>query len=438
MLRLLPLLAALSAGTAHAFCGTFVGTADAPTNGASQVAIVRQGERTTLTVANDVHGDTRDFAMVVPVPTMLPEDAIRVVDPVVFAHLASYSAPRLVSYRCEDFADADADTDTDSDSDTDADSDTDTDVVVEAQYIVGEYDVQILAAEESESLVDWLQDNGYRVPDASAALLGEYIAGGSHFFAARVRPEAEIADGAMLSPLQFSYGSEVFGLPIRIGTLNSPGEQDLIVYAVTDYEDGAVGVSNYPEVEVEAECMLQPGDNLDDRVSDDIDAAFASESRASWLTEYAWGQGGCDPCTGGELSEQDLVSIGYAPDYHYGLYYFFTRLHLWYTPQQAAADLVLYPSRLTQNRQLRYIENNEQLEDRFPLCETGFAESPGTCDPEEDGVDDADDVARDAAEEARRDEAARGCATGGAPSRRMGAIPAGLLVAALLARRRKA
>jgi hypothetical protein len=37
-------------------------------------------------------------------------------------------------------------------------------VTVEATYDVGEYDVAILSAKESDGLVNWLNDNGYKIP----------------------------------------------------------------------------------------------------------------------------------------------------------------------------------------------------------------------------------------------------------------------------------
>ena len=74
----------LAASNAHAFCGTFVASEGDMTNGASQVALVRQGTRTTLTMANDFDGPAEDFAMLVPVPEVLGEEDVKVVDPAVF------------------------------------------------------------------------------------------------------------------------------------------------------------------------------------------------------------------------------------------------------------------------------------------------------------------------------------------------------------------
>lgn len=364
------LLAASSA--AHAFCGTYVGSAeDSPTNSVSEVAIVRSGNQTTLTVSNDIQGDTTSFAMVVPVPEILLEEALHVVSPDVFTRLDAYSAPRAVSYAC---GEGDSDTDADSDTDTDLDTGDTGDVDVEAEYIVGEYDVKILSATESTSLVTWLQTNGYQVPDASAALLGEYIEAGSFFLAAQVREDAGIASGDTLSPLQFSYSTEVYGLPIRIGTLNSPGLQELRIYAINDSSDGAVGISNYPQATPQNDCMYCD-ENFSGFYGSVLDEAFAGD-QASWIEEYSWNAGSCDPCSSDPPSEADILSLGWTA----GGSTFLTRLRMRYTPEQTVSDLSLYLSGSAENRQLKYIVYDPQLEETYPMCFTGFAESPGTCD----------------------------------------------------------
>lgn len=58
-----------AAPQALAFCGFFVAKGDAKLfNEASRVVLVRDGNRTVLTMVNDFQGDARDFAMVVPAP----------------------------------------------------------------------------------------------------------------------------------------------------------------------------------------------------------------------------------------------------------------------------------------------------------------------------------------------------------------------------------
>ena len=52
---------------ASAFCGFYVTQADSELfNEASQVVLVRDGDRTVLTMANDFKGEAEDFAIVIP------------------------------------------------------------------------------------------------------------------------------------------------------------------------------------------------------------------------------------------------------------------------------------------------------------------------------------------------------------------------------------
>ena len=84
---------------ALAFCGFYVAKADAKLfNRASQVVLARHDDKTVLTMANDYKGELREFAIVVPVPTVLERGQIRVADRALIEHLDAYSAPRLVEY----------------------------------------------------------------------------------------------------------------------------------------------------------------------------------------------------------------------------------------------------------------------------------------------------------------------------------------------------
>jgi len=67
-------------------------------NRGSQVVLARDGDRTILTMANDFKGDPKEFAVVIPVPTVIRRDQIRVADRALMGHIDAYSAPRLVEY----------------------------------------------------------------------------------------------------------------------------------------------------------------------------------------------------------------------------------------------------------------------------------------------------------------------------------------------------
>ncbi len=99
----LPLLACLAAlawsRPADAFCGFYVSGADASlTDDATLVVLMRDGERTVLSMQNTYAGPPQDFALVVPVPVVLHEANVKVLPPEVFKKVDQLTAPRLVEY----------------------------------------------------------------------------------------------------------------------------------------------------------------------------------------------------------------------------------------------------------------------------------------------------------------------------------------------------
>jgi Na+-transporting NADH:ubiquinone oxidoreductase subunit NqrB len=84
---------------AFAFCGFYVARADGKlSNKASIVVLARAGTETAITMASDYQGDPKDFALVIPVPTVVKKEDIHVVDQAVLDRLDKYSEPRLVEY----------------------------------------------------------------------------------------------------------------------------------------------------------------------------------------------------------------------------------------------------------------------------------------------------------------------------------------------------
>src|SRR5262252_11065558 len=134
------------------FCGFYVAKADTRLfNKASQVVLVRDGDRTVLTMANDFEGDPKEFAVVIPVPTFLTRDQIHVGEKALVDHLDAYSAPRLVEYfdgnpcerRIYDRLSAPMAM-RESVATASRDAAKALGVTIEAQYTVGEYDILIL------------------------------------------------------------------------------------------------------------------------------------------------------------------------------------------------------------------------------------------------------------------------------------------------------
>ncbi|HUJ13149.1 MAG TPA: DUF2330 domain-containing protein, partial [Thermoanaerobaculia bacterium] len=81
MSRRLMILVLFAAANSYGFCGFYVAKGDSKLfNRASQVVLVRDGDRTVMTMNNDFRGEPRDFAVVIPVPTAITREQIHVPD----------------------------------------------------------------------------------------------------------------------------------------------------------------------------------------------------------------------------------------------------------------------------------------------------------------------------------------------------------------------
>src|SRR5207302_6084312 len=160
-----------------------------------------------------------------PVPTFIERKQIGVVETKTIDHIDAYTAPRLVEYHDEDpcaprvaFMARSAGALPAAPRALAYDSVRYKGVTVEANYDVGEYDVSILSAKESDGLVNWLTDNEYRIPQGAEAVLGSYIKQNMRFFVAKVNLDRMKRIGAgYLRPLQVRYDTATLMLPRRPG-----------------------------------------------------------------------------------------------------------------------------------------------------------------------------------------------------------------------------
>jgi len=354
------LMAAVSGDRILAFCGFYVGKADTKLfNQASQVALVREGDHTVLTMANDFQGDPKEFALVVPVPTFIERRQIAVVDKGLLDHLDAFSAPRLVEY-----FDVDPCAPPPMPAAAAAGGGRDLmlksggamrGVTVEATYTVGEYDILILSARESNGLESWLIENGYKIPNGAAPILGSYIKQGMRFFVAKVNLKEQAALGfTFLRPLQVSYETPKFMLPIRLGTVNAKGPQDLFVFALT--RTGRVETTNYRTVKLPTGMDLPLFVKAE--FKDFYKAMFAEQVRREDMhavfLEYAWNMSWCDPCAADPLSPEQLRKLGVRLE-NDNRPTFVSRLHARYDAAHFPEDLVFQETSNQDNFQGRYV-----------------------------------------------------------------------------------
>lgn len=370
------------------FCGFYVSKADGTLkNKTSQVILVRDGNKNVITMYNDFKGDTKDFAMVVPVPVVLKKDNIKVVDQSIFQKLNDYSAPRLVEYwdqnPCYGYYKDEGRKAKSVSSNmqevvvTSAFGAKRQTVTVEAKYLVGEYDILILSAKESSGLKDWLNENGYKIPANAEEVLDPYIKSNLKFFVVKVNEkEKQKLNNNFLRPIQISFNSPKFMLPIRLGMANADGDQDLIVYAFT--RKGRIECTNYRNANITTDknIPLFVQKNFSAFYGNLFTQQWKNEDKSVAFLEYAWNvtpvnQMKCDPCVGNPPTEQDLVQSGVwwlngkdwsdysdidndeADDGNRNVH--FTRLHFRYNRRSFAQDLMFQVTPNKENFQARYI-----------------------------------------------------------------------------------
>lgn len=131
-------------------------------------------------------------------------------------------------------------------------------VQVVDEWELDEYDIAVLSATESNGLLDYVRDRGLELPAAAEPALRAYIETGHRFVFATVDPTRAhvVGDRMVLSPLQLSYESDDLVVPVRLGTINSPGEQELLLYVLAKGEH--YEVANRESVLAPTEIRLGP------------------------------------------------------------------------------------------------------------------------------------------------------------------------------------
>ncbi len=367
---------------AESFCGFYVAKADTTIfNKASQVVLVRQDDKTVITMVNDFKGDPKEFAVVIPVPTLIERGQINVGEKKVIDHLDAYTSPRLVEYfdagpcqvpRAAPMLAFDAFANRERKSElrrSDA-----LGVTIQAQYTVGEYDIVILSAKQGQGLETWLKENGYRLPKGASEVLGSYIKQKMHFFIAKVNLKEQSKLGFnYLRPIQVAYESPKFMLPLRLGTLNADGYQELFIYTLT--QKGRVEPTNYRSLKLPTgmDLPVYIKTRFKDFYRDMFDRQVKKSDMRAVFTEYAWDMNWCDPCAADPLSQEELRNLGVfwidetgsefvpgvtrrpMPSIGRALDVFVTRLHVRYDAQHFPEDLVLQETSDRNNFQARYV-----------------------------------------------------------------------------------
>jgi hypothetical protein len=280
---------ALLATTPADACGGFFCDAGQPVLQAAE-RIVFGVDRDAGTVEMHVQitysGPSEDFSWIVPVPKV-PE--IGITTSALFTQLAITTQPTFALNRVDEghcreggggiltsrdqaFAAPEA---------GDASSGDNDGVTVIAEEAVGPYLTVTLAAETTDALIGWLDENGYDIPSALEPVLTPYVAKDAYFVALKLQKGNDVGD---LAPLMLTFDAEKAMVPVQLTSVAATDDMRMEAYVLSD---GRGVPTSYLHVKINLASIdwWTAGSNYNDVITQAADEAgghaFATDSYGS-------------------------------------------------------------------------------------------------------------------------------------------------------------
>jgi hypothetical protein len=314
---------------AAAFPGFFASKKQEPIKTYStQIAVMKRGADTVVSVMPDYEGPLEGFAMVLLVPADVTSEKVTTLKRDFIDRLDTLSAPRFHEYWEQDPCDPgpveqewERNLKVDGAASGPLGGGAPTPEAgalkpakelfldVKAKQKEGEYKFTLLEA--GADVTAWLTSHGYRAPEGAAAALKPY--GALRPLVAEVDPkriELVGGDRAQLSPVRFATSQPFDTIPSRVGLLNTPKEQELIIYVIDP--ESRYEAKNYTTIFPPTNVQLDF--TAKERMGEFYNALYdliLQKHPQSFLSEFAWPADGCgQPCATEPLMISELLSLG--------------------------------------------------------------------------------------------------------------------------------
>jgi hypothetical protein len=242
----------ISSGTAHGDGGyvwkeTFLGQAK---SGGQQAVVLFFDARETLVLQTEYDGELADFSWLIPTPSPITADDVHEADANVYYWLDDLTAPSFYSVSvssnttiwggcsCSGGGTGGGASFNSETSDQDH-------VEVLETILTETYEVNLLSALDAQDLIDWLAEHDYGYPAGAEAVFGDYILQGWYFLAVRIRPSnpGEITRQS-IAPIQISVETDEPVYPMRISSLSSEPETEILIHIISDHRYQTANVSS--------------------------------------------------------------------------------------------------------------------------------------------------------------------------------------------------
>ncbi|MCB9631189.1 MAG: DUF2330 domain-containing protein [Sandaracinus sp.] len=286
---------------------------------ASAVVLVRDGRRTVLTIEAAYEGPAVELSMVVPIPSSIAREDVKTITGTAFRRLDGRTAPRVRHVwpscrprrpRMMPSATADGFGSGGGRAESAAPpTPEELGIEIQDEWPVDEYDVTLLGAQESTGLLTFLRQRGLDLPERASNMLRGYIETNHRFVLLRANPgrAQRLGDTMMLSPIQIAFDSDQLVVPVRLGTLNSPGEQELLLYVLSP--EGRYVVANRPNVDAPTDLRMRSSarGSFAELYNSITDEVFRRTPGAA-ITEYAH-------VVGRHVRRSDVTPFGVSDDH---------------------------------------------------------------------------------------------------------------------------
>jgi hypothetical protein len=330
--RLVPSLAALGFVLAGAprsaeACGGFFCSSTPVDQTAEHILFTVNGDHTvTQYVQIQYAGDPQAFAWIIPSPSTPKLDAS-------FSNLAmqaldNATQPQYRTNACYPpevaFAGAPSGA-----------TDKGSGVTVIARQDVGPYDTVTLTGTDASVIVDWLQQNGFRITDKMTPFIEPYVEGGMQFVAMRLLPDKGTSD---ITPLVMTYDSDTPMIPLRLTTVAAQPEMGIVVWILADRR---YGPENYVNLQIPDSLIKFDQYGFTNNYLTLVSELADKVGGQAFVTEYAkvtsdlvtQMQQQTSPTPEGQQAQADLVSL-------LGRFRYITRLYT----RMSAEEMTLDPT----------------------------------------------------------------------------------------------
>jgi hypothetical protein len=156
-------------------------------------------------------------------------------------------------------------------------------VQIVSQSVVGPYETVTLRSEDPEALFEWLQANGFAIPDESKPIVEDYVTAGLDFIAMRMRPSPTQQTRAMEPIRILSPGADPT-LPLRMMRIGSGANLGVTLFVIGEARYRA---KTFPNVTIDASKIIWDYSKNKSNYVELSKTAMTSGDGRGWLTEYA-------------------------------------------------------------------------------------------------------------------------------------------------------